>query len=197
MNHRFQCLCGALKGEVSNTHKAIHGVCYCKDCRTYAHHLGKSGQVLDKMNGTDVVATLSRYVAFTGGSENLGCLSLSEKGLLRWYAKCCNTPIANTTRNWKLPYVGLVHTCLEAGAMPLESSFPPIQMHLNVRGAKGNPPSMGFRTFVALLGFVPRLLVAKAIGGYKHTPFFNQDGSPRVAVSVLSREERERAMRAV
>ena len=86
--------------------------CYCRDCQAFAHALGNPGAILDKLGGTDIVATLQQYVTFTKGTEALACLSLSERGLLRWYANCCNTPIANTARNPKLSYVGLVHTCL-------------------------------------------------------------------------------------
>jgi hypothetical protein len=39
-------------------------------------------------------------------------MSLGPKGLLRWYADSCRTPIGNTPRNPKLSYVGLVHGCL-------------------------------------------------------------------------------------
>jgi hypothetical protein len=112
MIHRFQCQCGTLKGEITQPDKGVRAVCYCRDCQTYAELLGHPQRVLDPLGGTDVVATQARYIRLTSGTEALACLSLSPKGLLRWYAQCCSTPIANTPRNWKLPYVGLVHTCL-------------------------------------------------------------------------------------
>ena len=171
-------------------------MCHCRDCRAYAHHLGQPSHVLDTTSGTEFIAAPSPDVTFTAVGQNLACLSLTEKGLLRWYAKCCNTPIANTARDWKLPYVGLAHACLAAGPDSVASSFPPIQMHLNVQEARGAPPAMGLRKFFALLGFVPRMLATKATGGYRHTPFFDQNGAPRVAVEVLSDDQRERAMRA-
>jgi hypothetical protein len=171
-------------------------VCYCKDCRAYAYHLGKAQAVLDELGGTEVVATQAQYVVFTGGVQNLACMSLSEKGLLRWYAECCHTPIANTPRNWRLPYVGLVHNCLRNGMMPLERSFPRVQMHVNTDSAKGKPPSMQWSQATALLGFMPKLLFAAVVGSYRHTPFFTPSGSPIVAVKVLSSAEREKAMNA-
>lgn len=193
MSHPIQCQCGSLTGEVSNTNAAVRAVCYCKDCRAYAIHLGKEEEVLDALGGTDVVATQARDVALTGGVENLACLSLSSRGTLRWYAKCCNTPIANTSRDWRLPYVGLVHTCL---TKPLERSFPVVQMHVNTRSAKGTPPpSMWWRKLTALLGFMPKLLFARLTGSYRRTPFFTPGGAPRVEVKVLSREQRDAAKR--
>ncbi len=65
------------------------------------------------MGGTDVVATLPRHVRFTQGIEALACMSLSETGMLRWYARCCNTAIGNTPRNFKVSHVGLIHICLQ------------------------------------------------------------------------------------
>lgn len=194
MNHQIQCRCGALSGEVSNTHSAARAVCYCKDCRAYAVHLGQQQSVLDAMGGTEVVATQARYVAFTGGIENLACLSLSKNGLLRWYAKCCNTPIANTPRDWRLPYVGLVHSCLRK---PLESSFHPVQMHVNTRSANGSPPSMPWRQASTLLRFVPKIILGRLTGTYRQTPFFSPAGKPIAEVKVLSRAEREKANSAV
>jgi hypothetical protein len=190
MSHPIQCQCGALTGEVGKPHAAIHAVCYCKDCRAYAIHLGKGDSVLDALGGTDVVATQARYVTITRGIENLACMSLSSKGALRWYAKCCNTPIANTSRDWRMPFVGLVHTGLKK---PLERSFPAVQMHLNTGSAKGTPPAMGWSKVTAMLGFMPKLLLARFTGSYRRTPFFTASGAPRVEVEVLSREQREAA----
>lgn len=193
MTHQLQCQCGSLSGEVSNTHFSIHAVCYCKDCTSYAFHLGAQERVLNTMRGTDIVATQSNNVIFTKGIENLACMSLSPNGLLRWYAKCCNTPIANTPRDWRVPYVGLVHACLEK---PLEKSFPPVQMHVGTKNAKGKPPSTGLTQIVAILGFMPKIMWARIVGSYKQTPYFSLSGQPRVEVIVLSREEREIARNA-
>lgn len=193
MNHRIQCQCGALSGEISNTRSAIRAVCYCKDCRAYAFHLGRPHAILDEIGGTDVVATQSRHVALTGGIEHLACLSLSDKGLLRWYAKCCNTPIANTPRNWRIPYVGLVHSGLKK---PLESSFARVQMHVNTKSAKGRPPSTRRSQTTTLLGFLPAMLFARVAGTYQHTPFCSPSGVPIVEVHVLTGIEREKAQSA-
>lgn len=194
MNHRLQCQCGALHGEVSQTHRALRGVCYCKDCNAYSRHLGKETAVHDSLGGAEFVATQAQYVSLSGGTQHLACLSLSEKGLLRWYAKCCNTPVGNTTRNWKFPYVGLVHTCLKADPASYERSFPRLQMRVNTGAAKQAPPGMLFSTVTALMGFMPRVLVSGVNGDYRQTPFFSVPaGSPIVEVAVLSQAQRARA----
>ena len=194
MNHQLQCQCGALRGHVSHTDLALRGVCYCKDCRAYSHHLGVASATHDSFGGAEFVATQAQHISLTGGTQNLGCLSLSEKGLLRWYAKCCNTPIANTTRKWTVPYVGIVHTCLKADSASFERSFPRLQMRVNTGSATQTPPGMFFSTLVSLAGFMPRVLASRVNGAYRHTPFFSPPaGLPVAPVTVLSEAQREHA----
>jgi hypothetical protein len=157
--------------------------------------------VLDPQGGTEVVATHARNLAFTSDTLSLACLSLSPRGLLRWYARCCGTPIANTPRNWKVPYVGLVHTCLRQPE-PLERSFPVVQMRANRKRAKGQPPpgSMGglgnLGGMLRFGGVAARLVAARLGGGYRSTPFFDRHGAPVVDVVVAPRAEVEAARRA-
>lgn len=176
---------------------AVRGVCYCKDCRAYSHHLGKLPQTHDAQGGAEFVATLAKCVTFAQGTEQLACLSLSDKGALRWYASCCRTPIANTFRNWKVPYVGLVSACLEADPAAYERAFPRLQVRVNTGSAKQAPPSLRLSTVAALAGFLPRVLLSGVTGTYKQTPFFDGPaGLPRAEVAVLSAAERTRAYRA-
>lgn len=193
MNHRIQCRCGAVFGEVTHTQAAMRAVCYCSDCRAYAIHLGQAQAVLDAAGGTDVVATQARYVSLTGGLEHLACLSLTDNGALRWYARCCNTPLANTPRDWRLPYAGVVHTCL---VKPLETTFPSVQMRVNTKRATGAVPASPRHPWRSLLRFMPQFVVARVTGSYRQTPFFSASGAPRVDVQVLSAAEREAAKRA-
>ncbi|HVF65894.1 MAG TPA: DUF6151 family protein [Casimicrobiaceae bacterium] len=193
MNHRLQCRCGKLTGTVAEPASAIRAICYCNDCRAYAFHLGTPNAVLDANGGTSVVATQGRHVAIDKGAEHLACVSLSPKGLLRWYALCCTTPIANTPRDWRLPYVGLVHNGL---AKPLEASFPAAQMPVNASKLRNRPSRPGLRGFLALTRFGGRMIFARLTGRYRTTPFFTADGQPVVNIDVLSREERDKATRA-
>lgn len=195
MNHPLQCRCGRLKGYVSHPTKAHRGVCYCKDCQAYAHFLGKPGEVLDEMGGTDIVAALPKYVTFTQGLEFLACLSLTPSGLLRWYARCCNTPIGNTPRDPRVSYVGLAHNCLKNAAPTLESSFGPVRMRANTRSAKGRPTPMPLSTARSVFQILISIVRARLDGSYKHTPFFDRR-TPVVPPTLLTKDERERVMRA-
>lgn len=193
--HPFQCRCGTLRGEVDQPGRAMRAVCYCRDCRTYAHWLGEPGQTVDGLGGTDIVATHSRYVRLTAGASSLACMSLSPRGLLRWYASCCRTPIANTPRQWKLPYVGLVHTCLEL-SRPLEPDFPAVQMDINTRSAPGSTPHRGGAvTMTRFLAMVSRLWAARLTGSYRKTPFFDA-GAPVASVQVPPKAQVDAARRA-
>lgn len=198
MNHPLRCRCGTLTGYVSHPERVSRGVCYCKDCQAFAHFLGTTGDVLDEMGGTDVVATLPKYVTFTHGVEALACMSLTEHGMLRWYASCCRTPIGNTPRDFKVSHVGLVHTCLQDPPKTLESSFGPVRMRVNTTHAKGKPKSMPLSTIASVLRFMGSLARARLNGDYKRTPFFSPDsGIPVVPPTVLTSNERERVMNAV
>jgi hypothetical protein len=196
MTHRFQCQCGRVAGEIDAPRRAMRAVCYCRDCQTYAHLLGQPRRVLDALGGTDVVATHAKHVRFTRGLESLACVSLSPNGLLRWYARCCSTPIANTPRDWKLPYVGFVHTCLRQPD-PLERDFPKVEMRVNVKSAHGAPPRdtspLAYPRFFAM---VMRLGAARLAGGSKEHPLFGAQGAPVVPVQVADRAAVEAARRA-
>jgi hypothetical protein len=190
--HPLRCRCGTLQGHVAQPHQAMgRGVCYCKDCQTFAHFLGRTDDVLDPQGGTDVVATHPQHVVLTQGLDALACVSLSPKGLLRWYASCCRTPIGNTSRNAKTAYVGLVHTCLEGAGVPIERSFGPVTLRLNTASATGPVAHRSRGVLGSMFRFMGSMLAARIGGSYRRTPFFDADsGAPIVEPQVLSLAER-------
>lgn len=192
--HPLRCRCGHLQGTVLPARSTQRVICYCRDCRAYARHLAGDG-VTDAQGGTEIVAMLPSKLRFEAGSDALACLSLSPRGLLRWYASCCRTPIANTPRNPKIAYAGLVHSCLEQDAPPLAQSFGPLRMAVNIGSALGpvtrTPP---LTAAGSLLGLGTTLLGARLGGGWQDNPFFDTDtATPVRAVRVLTREERAQA----
>lgn len=195
MNHRFQCRCGAVRGEIAHTGQAVRAVCYCTDCQAYARLLGQAPAVLDAHGGTEIVATRSGNVRFTSGTADLACLSLSPRGLLRWYASCCDTPIANTPRNWKMPYAGMVHSCLRHPD-PLERAFPDVQLAANTKSAIGKPTGATSMAGVARFArTMLRLGGDRLTGRYRVTPFFDAHGAPVAAVVVADKARVEAARR--
>jgi hypothetical protein len=189
--HPLSCRCGKVKGVVGDPEKANRGACYCKDCQAFAHFLGNTSDILDENSGTGVVATLPERVRFTQGAEHLACMSLSPNGLLRWYASCCNTPIGNTVRDFRVSFVTLIHTCLEKPPGSLDRSFGPVRMRVNTNGAKGEVAATPIATVVLVLKLGVSMLRARLTGSFKRTPFFDPDsGVPVVPITVLSAEER-------
>jgi hypothetical protein len=148
------------------------------------------------MGGTDVVATLPSCVQLTGGLDALACMSLTEKGLLRWYASCCRTPIGNTMGDYRFPYVGLVHSCLGSPAA-IDSSFGPVRMRVHTKSAKGDPKPMLLSQTAALARFIPTVLLARMNGSYRTTPFFSADGTAVAERKVLTSRELQAARDAI
>jgi hypothetical protein len=197
MNHSLQCRCGTVKGSLSHTTAVNRCMCYCRDCQAFAHFLGKADEILDAQGGTDLMQTRPANLAFTHGQDALACMRLSPKGLLRWYAACCNTPIGNTMANYRVSFVGLVHSCLEGTGASLDQSFGPVRARVNIKSAKGEVPS-GSGMMSAILPLIVLLARPLIDGSYKRTPFFSAyTGTPIVAPKVLSGSERERVMSAV
>jgi Family of unknown function (DUF6151) len=197
-DHTIQCRCGRLQGTLSRDARFTRLSCYCRDCQAYAHALGSPDLILDDLGGTDIVATLQQYVTFAKGTDSLACLSLSERGLLRWYASCCNTPIGNTARDPKLSYVGVVHTCLGASSTSLDAVFGPARMPVNTKHARGKLRSNVLSTLVSAARIIRPVLWARACGTWKRSAFFrSNDFKPVGPPRVLSPAERERARNAV
>jgi hypothetical protein len=198
MKHPLQCRCGTIKGFVDDPPSANRAVCYCKDCQAFAHFLGRPSEILDERGGSDVIQTLPKNVTFSQGTEALACMRLTEKGLLRWYARCCNTPIGNTLGSFKISFVGLVHTCLESTDRPFQESFGPVRAWVNTKGAKGNPKPKTAGLGTTISWFIATTMKARINGSYKYTPFFLVDkGTPIVAPRVLSSGELASVMNAV
>jgi hypothetical protein len=195
VDHPLQCRCGTLKGYVSQPGSVNRAICYCRDCQAFAHFLGRPNEILDSKGGSDIVQTTPARVTLTQGVEMLACMRLTPNGLMRWYARCCNTPIGNTVANFKVSFVGLVHSCLDNGGQSLDDSFGPVRMSVNTKAAKGEVPSSSLAAMGGILRILGMLLRARLNGTYKRTVFFSpRTGAPVATPKVLSGEEREKLM---
>ena len=169
MNHRLQCRCGAIRGFLALPATTVRAICYCRDCQAFARFLGCAG-VLDDHGGTGIVATMPSHVRFEQGLDALACMSLSEIGILRWYAGCCRTPIGNTPRDRKTHYVGLVHSCL--AEQPLDSSFGPARLRLHTKSAVGTVGATPVGTMLAIPRLMSWILPARLTRRHRDNPFF-------------------------
>jgi hypothetical protein len=197
-SHPLRCQCGTIQGAVASPGNANHCVCYCRDCQAFTHFLGKADTVLDERGGSEIIQVPPKNLTFSQGVEALACMRLTEKGLLRWYAACCNTPIGNTLITPKISFVGLVHNCLESPGQSLDDSFGAIRARVNPKGAKGDPkPEVGGQGAV-VWWFITRVLTARLNGDYKRNPLFRADtGKPIATPRVLSASEHTGVMNAV
>lgn len=189
----IQCECGAFRAELENFPRRTPGrlACYCDDCQTFSHHLNRA-DLLDSAGGTEVIPVYPADIKIVAGREVLKCARLSPKGLYRWYAGCCNTPLANLQPG--APWVGWVHrvfTVKDPGY--LEKTLGPVRARIQGKYARGTPPSgtadkVDFKGFMTAFPFILKgLLTGKA----KPSPFFAEDGqTPIVSPTVLSLEER-------
>jgi Family of unknown function (DUF6151) len=63
--------------------------------------------LLNDRGGSDSIQIAPAALRFTKGQDQIEGLRLTPKGLYRWYAKCCNTPVGNT-RAPALPFVSML-----------------------------------------------------------------------------------------
>lgn len=183
-----RCECGSLRMDVQiDPKRSSHVICYCDDCRAYMRWLGRDAQ-LDGHGGTEVVQVAPSEARIVAGAEHLGCVRLTPKGLLRFYAKCCKSPLGNTMRG--VPFVGLSVTGLK---IPLSTRPDGV----NARFAlNGRPPNASDRASLGVVGRTARQLVSRMVRGKLHpSPFLTAGGEPRVTAEILTPAERD-ALRA-
>lgn len=193
----IRCSCGSLQGRAvaGAGHRGNRLFCYCDDCQSFAHFLERADDVLDRHGGTEIYQMSPADLEITSGREHLAAVRLRPKGLLRWYAGCCNTPIGNTLATPGLPFVGVVNACAHPGpdGRPLGDVQGPVKGRIMGRFATGDrdgldahnaiPPSMMAR-------FMWNMLRWRFRRDRRSTPFFDAGtGQPVVEPRVLSDTE--------
>ena len=185
--HKLQCKCGSLRGQIQGTGTCSRVVCYCADCRAFAKYLGCADDVLDQHGGTEIVQLAQPRVVFTYGMQHLAELRLSAKGMLRWYAACCNTPIGNTLPERKISFFGLIHSCLEHSK--LEQDFGTHIALVNVDSAYGQPKPQPKGLPGTIWRFLLIVLSMRITGGYRRSALFDDAGTLIVSPTILSSEQ--------
>lgn len=189
----LKCQCGSLSGVAFGPFQSqkSRSICMCDDCQAYAHYLGRASEILDENGGTEVVPMYPAHIKINKGIENLKCVRLSPEGMFRWYAGCCNTPIANTM-GAKFPFAGVVHTFIDLKNR--EEVFGPIYIRFFGQYGTGPlPPGTYQKTPLKLIvNTMPFLLRGLLLKKQKPSPFFNSvTGNPVVIPTILSKKERQ------
>jgi hypothetical protein len=180
----LHCECGQVQGVVEPGEAYVRATCYCTDCQAYARWLDTTG-LTDAQGGTDIVAMNPAAVRFTAGQDHIACMSLSDKGLLRWYASCCRTPLGNTPRDGKTPYVGMVGIALGPAQAVDQAYGPAGRVVINTGSAKGEVKKtpLGFiRGGIRILGGILRA----RLSGQKPTLFFDAEARPIRTPQVIA-----------
>lgn len=188
----FSCDCGQVHGTINEVapNRGNLVTCYCKSCQTAAQILGAT-QVLDAHGGTAVFQTVPSKITFVAGADQLACLRLSPKGLLRWYAACCDAPLFTMPDAKWFAIAGLNMARIDdadKGAFGKPIAF-------NSTKSARNPTSdlkdHGLkRAFIRLTWRALKAFVRRDSG----SPFFTERGKIAVTPRVLTLEERKAAM---
>lgn len=185
----LRCRCGEVRGTVTNAspRNVNRAVCYCDDCQTFAHHLGRA-DLLDPHGGSDVIQVAPAALTFTHGQQHIAGLRLSPNGLHRWHTRCCNTPVGNTL-NPRIPFVGIVAQAFDD---PDGTFGKPAGAIFGKYAVGTAPPGSTGLNLPLLLRAVSRVLGWRMSGKTWPHPFFGRDTrAPLYPVSVLDRDRRE------
>jgi hypothetical protein len=188
----IRCRCGEVEGhaDVASRRDCNRVCCYCDDCQAYAHHLERA-DVLDANGGSDVIQVAPAGLSFERGAERIACVRLSEKGLFRWHASCCKTPVGNTMGPW-LPFVGIIASSFVASPRDRDEAFgvPAPIMEKFAIGELHDDANRTNRPYV--LRVLPIIAGWKLRGRTWPHPFFDRESrAPKYPVTVLTRAERD------
>jgi hypothetical protein len=166
-------------------------VCYCRDCRAYARHLGDEG-ALDEAGGTELFQTSVACIALDAGLARIACLRMTPRGPLRWYAGCCDSALANTAPVCAIPFGGVIVARLSGD----RDALGPVgaRVHTGSAEASGKRRPRAHGLGQVLYRFIRTTLAARAAGAHRRHPFF-PDGKPLAAPHTLTAEERRAAYR--
>jgi hypothetical protein len=188
-----RCACGTIRGRVLGI-SPRHGcrlVCYCGDCQAFARFLGRS-DITDEWGGTDIFQVAPSRLRLDR-ADTLACVRLSEKGMYRWYCGECKTPLGNTLAP-KIPFIGLIHTCLDFGGDPgaREAALGKPAGYASGESAIGDlPAERRASPFRAIARSVRLLATWWLTRAGSPSPFFDEGThAPRVAPRVLTADER-------
>ena len=189
----LRCRCGEVRALVTGASPRTVNrvVCYCDDCQAFAHQLGRA-DLLNSQGGSDIVQLAPASLAFLQGQHRIVGLRLAPKGLFRWYASCCNTPVGNTLTP-AIPFVGIVAQAFDHAAHRADDVFGPPTGAILGKYAIGEPPagSAGLN-LPLLLRAIGKVLGWRLRGKAWPHPFFKKGkAEPVYPLTVLSQEERE------
>lgn len=184
---KLSCSCGKVRGKT----KSVNGssgtriMCCCDDCQSFAQHLKQDASMLDQYGGTDIFQMPISNIKITQGVEQISSIRLSTKGLYRWYAACCNTPIGNSM-GAGAPFMGVIHNFMD-NASTRDEELGISRGHVQTKFAKQEVPAdLKGSSLKIILRSLCKLLVWKIKGLNKPSVFFNNKGIPINKPNILN-----------
>lgn len=187
----IRCGCGLVRGVARGVSgkRGNRVVCYCADCQIYAHFLGRAGELLDEHGGSDIFQMVPVDLSIDAGIDQLACVRLTPKGVLRWYSLCCKTPIANSLPTGKVPFAGLLRIAFGREA---EEALGPVRERVFGCFARGDTSGIEAHERTSawmLIRFAARMFAANLRGENRPLPFFDPStGEPRIKPRGLDAE---------
>ena len=183
----FKCDCGKVQGMLLGVSpgNGNRTDCYCRDCRAAENFAAP--KATHGPGPVHLYQTRPDRIRIDQGLDQMAVFSLSPKGVLRWYAKCCGSMLFNTLRTPKMPFAAFF-TDRTPDAGPLG----PVRTRANIQNADGTSRHESLSR--ALLSLARNAIPARITGGWKQTPFFYPDTlEPVREVYVLGKDERAAA----
>ena len=178
----LECECGAVSWEIheSDPRLGIRYVCHCDDCQAYAQFLGAPDRLLDSHAGTDAYQLPASRFQIARGSDQLACVQVTSRPLLRWYCISCRTPVANTYHTSKLSFLSL--PIPRTRSSEVDQVLGPSSGHVWTKFGRGdlsdvrqvNIPAMLWRMF-------SRIVSARWTGDYRSNPLFDPSTAAPIA----------------
>lgn len=190
----FSCGCGAVEGACRDAggNMGARVICYCADCQAFAFFLGRENDYLDAAGGTDIYQTAPSRLSIVKGIEHVRRVAVTPKGMHRFYADCCKTPLANTIASRQLPFAGTFVANYDPARR--EAAFGPPISAVFTTGAVGEPVETARRPLPLLVLDLMRRALQEWLGGASHRNVYLDAADKGVIgpVQILSAEERKR-----
>lgn len=180
----LKCDCGKVMLRARDVSPTLGNrlICYCKDCQQFPIKLNKAS-VLDEFGGTDIYQMPPAHLEITSGKEHIACMKHTEKGLLRFYAACCDSPIANAPGPG-MPFVGLIHST-DTQPSKRDEHLGRVKTHAFTESAtQPLPPERTGGLTRLIVRFLGQMLLWRINGKTKPHPFFDEQGQAITKVEV-------------
>ena len=185
----LKCACGTVTGKTLAVSSRIGTriTCCCNDCQVFAQFLGQEGKVLDQYGGTDILQIPVSHLTINEGKSEIACIRFSPKGMYRWYAKCCNTPIGNTFGAGGA-FIGIIHSFMDK-ATTSEVDLGKNRGHILTKFAKTPvPENLKGSSLSINCRVVAKILSWKLKGLNKPSEFFNNNAEPICEPQILDKK---------